>query len=125
MITQRYRDRYSAHDAMTDEERTAARALTNASWIKTFPEKRYVDAGSDLILTTGNGSGPKLADIDTRTPGMVEAWRRRIEKARREIERHTRETDIRMMAESITDEQLHSDIEVIRQWANSLRKLPK
>jgi hypothetical protein len=56
-------------------------------------------------------------------PITVPAWRERIEKAKRDIEKHKSEQRVQLLAEQLTDEALKKDIEVIRAWANSLKQI--
>jgi hypothetical protein len=55
-------------------------------------------------------------------PFTVPAWRERINKAKRDIEKHKSEQRVQLLAETITDETIFSEIEVIRKWARSLRQ---
>jgi hypothetical protein len=55
-------------------------------------------------------------------PITVPAWRERIEKAKRDIEKHKSEQRVQLLAEHLTDETILSEIEVIRKWARSLRQ---
>ncbi len=56
-------------------------------------------------------------------PITVPAWRERIEKAKRDIEKHKSEQRVQLLAEQLTDDALKKDIEVIRAWANSLKQI--
>jgi PAS domain-containing protein len=60
---------------------------------------------------------------DERKPITVPAWRERIEKAKRDIEKHRSEQRVQLLAESIPDETILSEIEVIRTWARSLKQI--
>lgn len=62
---------------------------------------------------------PNGMAIDDRKPGQVPAWRRRVEKAKEDIRQHQRQFAVRLLAESITDEQARAAAERIRTWANS------
>jgi hypothetical protein len=53
-------------------------------------------------------------------PITVPAWRERIEKAKRDIEKHKSEQRVQLLAEQLTDETIFLEIEAIRQWARSL-----
>jgi hypothetical protein len=55
-------------------------------------------------------------------PITVPAWRERIEKAKRDIEKHKSEQRVQLLAEQLTDETIFLEIEAIRQWARSLRQ---
>jgi hypothetical protein len=55
-------------------------------------------------------------------PITVPAWRERIAKAKRDIEKHKSEQRVQLLAEELTDETIFSEIEVIRKWARSLRQ---
>ena len=57
---------------------------------------------------------PNGLPVDTRNPDQVPAWRRRVEKARRDIEAGDRKWRIMDMAEEITDEQFEV-------WFSSMR----
>jgi hypothetical protein len=52
----------------------------------------------------------------------VLAWNDRVAKAKRDIEKHKAEQRVQLLAEDISDETIISEIEVIRQWARSLRQ---
>jgi hypothetical protein len=65
---------------------------------------------------------PNGLPIDHREPSEVPAWRQRIEKAKRDIEKHKSEQRVQLLAEQLTDEAILSEIEVIRKWARSLRQ---
>jgi hypothetical protein len=58
---------------------------------------------------------PNGLPIDMRLPGECEHWRRRIEKAKRDIETWNRDIAIQQRSESITDDEF--DI-----WFNTLTK---
>ncbi len=49
-------------------------------------------------------------------------WRARIEKAKRDIEKHKSEQRVQLLAEQLTDETIFLEIEAIRKWARSLRQ---
>jgi hypothetical protein len=55
-------------------------------------------------------------------PITVPAWRQRIEKAKRDIEKHKSEQRVQLLAESISDETILLEIEAIRTWARSLQQ---
>ena len=58
---------------------------------------------------------PNGLPIDTREPGECESWRRRVEKAKRDIEAWNRGVAIQQRAEAITDDEF--DI-----WFDTLKK---
>ena len=56
-------------------------------------------------------------------PITVPAWRTRIDKAKRDIEKHKSEQRVQLLAESISIEDVRKGLEVLRSWANSLRQI--
>ncbi|TXH43690.1 MAG: hypothetical protein E6Q97_33740 [Desulfurellales bacterium] len=60
---------------------------------------------------------------DERKPITVDSWRNRIDKANADIRKHKSEQRVLLLAEQLTEESLLKDIEAIRIWANSLRKI--
>lgn len=64
----------------------------------------------------------RYRDEEEPKPITVPAWRARIEKARRDIEKHKSEQRVQLLAESISDDQILTEIEAIRTWANSLKQ---
>lgn len=64
----------------------------------------------------------RYRDKEELNPIAVPAWRARIDKAKRDIEKHKSEQRVQFLAESISDEQILTEIEVIRRWANSLKQ---
>ncbi len=65
---------------------------------------------------------PNGLPIDHRKPAEVPAWNDRVDKAKRDIEKHRSEQRVQLLAEQLTDETIISEIEVIRTWARSLRQ---
>ena len=65
---------------------------------------------------------PNGLPIDHRQPADVPAWNDRVAKAMRDIEKHKSEQRVQLLAETIPDEQIFSEIEVIREWARSLQQ---
>jgi hypothetical protein len=57
---------------------------------------------------------------DERKPITHPMWRARIEKAKRDIEKHKSEQRVQVLAEQLTDETIFLEIEAIRKWARSL-----
>ena len=55
-------------------------------------------------------------------PITAPAWRARIDKAKRDIEKHKSEQRVQLLAEDLSDETILSEIEAIRSWANSLKQ---
>jgi hypothetical protein len=60
--------------------------------------------------------------IDTRKPDQCEAWRRMRDKAKADIEKWNATNRLREVAAAITTEELTQTLEIMRTWANSLRK---
>ena len=56
-------------------------------------------------------------------PITVPAWRARIDKAKRDIEKHKAEQRVLRLAEQMTIEEVLLDVEKIRTWAHSLLKI--
>ena len=108
-----YRDRYAAMAAMSDEDRAAARALSTASFEKTFPPLLVEFAGGALQYSP---HGPLTDPIEqiTRSPHECPAWVRRREKARREIAEHKAHIDtIERLARMLeVDEETESTVVV-------------
>jgi len=65
----------------------------------------------------------RYRDEDESKLITVPAWRERIEKAKRDIQKHKSEQRVQLLAEQLTDDALKKDIEVIRAWANSLKQI--
>lgn len=65
---------------------------------------------------------PNGLPIDHRQPADVPSWNDRVSKAKRDIEKHKSEQRVQLLAETISDEQIITEIEAIRQWARSLRQ---
>ena len=65
---------------------------------------------------------PNGLPIDHRQPEEVPAWNERVAKAKRDIEKHRSEQRVQLLAEVISDEQILTEIEAIRRWANSLKQ---
>ena len=61
---------------------------------------------------------PNGMPLDTRKPGDCEHWRRRVAKAKRDIEDWNRDIAITRAAEAITDEDLELFISEIRKFQN-------
>ena len=120
---QRYRSRYAAEVPVSDEARSATWAAVNAAMVRLFGPPRNADGfAGGVILRVSNGTPPDPETVNCDGPGMSEAWRRRIAKARKESREWSAEIRVRELAAEITTEQLNNDIEEIRTWANSLRK---
>jgi hypothetical protein len=64
---------------------------------------------------------PNGLPIDHRHPAEVPAWSDRIAKAKRDIEQHKSEQRVKLLAESISVDEVKKGIEVLKAWANSLR----
>ena len=64
----------------------------------------------------------KYREEEPLKPITVPAWRARIEKAKQDIEKHKSEQRVQLLAESISGDQILTEIEVIRRWANSLKQ---
>lgn len=62
-------------------------------------------------------------DQEESKPITVPAWRARIGKAKRDIEKHKAEQRVLRLAEQMTIEEVLLDVEKIRTWANSLLKI--
>lgn len=65
----------------------------------------------------------RYRDEEPSKPITVPAWRARIEKAKRDIEKHKSEQRVQFLAESISIEEVRKGLEVLRSWANSLRQI--
>jgi hypothetical protein len=65
---------------------------------------------------------PNGLPIDTRRPGDCEHWRKRVDKAKRDIEHSRFWAGVQSCAEEFTDEQIFEDLEIIRTWARSLQR---
>ena len=99
-------------------------------------DRRCSDRGS-FGMTSGDSMHLGLRDynqpypcpnglpLDMRLPGECEHWRRRVEKAKRFIGEWNSEQRVRSVADSITDEEILSDIEVIRQWQHLQKQAPQ
>jgi hypothetical protein len=92
-------------------------------------------AGQSYGLTAGDTfhqgmrgppAGGKAHDfgllIDTRKPDECEAWRRMRDKAKADIDKWNKTYRLREVAAAITTEELAQTLEIMRTWANSLRK---
>jgi hypothetical protein len=66
---------------------------------------------------------PNGLPLDLRQPGDCEHWRRRVAKARRFIGEWNSEQRVLSLAESLSIDDVKKGIEVLRQWANSLRQI--
>jgi hypothetical protein len=66
---------------------------------------------------------PNGLPIDTRQPADCEHWRRRVDKARQFIGEWNSEQRVMSLAESLSIDDVKKGIEVLRQWANSLRQI--
>lgn len=66
---------------------------------------------------------PNGLPIDHRQPADAPAWNDRVEKAKRDIEKHKSEQRVQLLAESISIEDVRKGLEVLRSWANSLRQI--
>jgi hypothetical protein len=66
---------------------------------------------------------PNGLGLSERKLSESPAWRRRIAKARRDAEDWSATIALRDMAAQITIDEIQHDIEEIRTWANSLRKV--
>jgi hypothetical protein len=79
----------------------------NEAMTRLFGPPRNADGFAGVvILRVSNGTPPDPEGANCDGPGMSEAWRKRIAKARKEIAEHRHEIDIKTMAEAITDEQM-------------------
>ena len=123
MTDDRYRSRYAPQPTSSDEDRMKAWAEVNAVWERFMPSRRGESIGSGgLILHSSNGSKVTAEHVNTDGPGMSIAWRRMVDKARKEIAEHEAKWMVRDIAAEITTEELQHDLLEIRTWANSLRK---
>lgn len=121
-MSDRYRDRYAGQIETSDDRRLQAKADVAQAMSKLFGDRPSIAADS---WTVGNmayihENGMLMLDYP---PRESPAWRRRIEKARREIAEHTAQIRLRELADSITMQEIQNDLQEIRAWANSLRKL--
>jgi hypothetical protein len=88
-VDDRYRSRYAAEDPVSEEVRSAVWAEVQAAMERTFGARRYTEGfNGGEIHRTSNGTPSGIEPLNRDGPGMSAAWRRRIEKARREIEEH-------------------------------------
>jgi hypothetical protein len=99
-------------------------------------DRRCIDRGS-YGMTAGDSMALGLRDynqpypcpnglpLDMREPGDCEHWRKRIEKAKRFIGEWNSENRVREVADSITDEEILLEIEVVRQWQQSRKQTPQ
>lgn len=60
--------------------------------------------------------------IDKRRPDECEGWRAMIDKAKADIEKWNATNRLREVAAAITTEELTHTLEIMRTWANSLRR---
>ena len=65
---------------------------------------------------------PNGLPLDARLPGECEHWRKRVEKAKRFIGEWNSEQRVRSVADSITDEEILLEIEIVRQWQHSQKQ---
>ena len=109
-----YRNRFAAMDAMTDEDRAAARALSTASFEKTFPPRRRESVGGGALQYSPHGPITDPIEQITRSPHQCEAWVRMREKARRDIAEHKAHIDtIERLARMLeVDEETESTVVV-------------
>ena len=123
MSAERYQSRNAAEPPISDEGRSQARRDVIAAMAKLFPPRPYRGAASGgVILRVSNGTPSDLEEVNCDGPGMSPAWRRRMEKVKREIAGHSTEIRVREMAERITLEEIQNDLQEIRAWANSLQR---
>jgi hypothetical protein len=66
---------------------------------------------------------PNGLPIDLRQPADCEHWRRRVDKARRDIERWNSDQRVELLAETVSLDEVRKGLEVLKAWANSLRQI--
>jgi hypothetical protein len=66
---------------------------------------------------------PNGLPIDLRQPADCEHWRRRVDKARRDIERWNSDQRVELLAETVSLDEVKKGLEVLKAWANSLRQI--
>ena len=102
MTPQQFEETYSQFRAMVfagPESMAAAEKSVTAAMDATFGIRRYTTTEGWLVGgIEGNG------EVNQNGPRSSQAWRQRIDKARREISEHESEFRVREMAEAITDE---------------------
>jgi hypothetical protein len=62
---------------------------------------------------------PNGLPIDRRTPGETQWWRDRIERARQWIEMCRQSTERDLLAEQLTEDDVHQALERLIQWEQS------
>ena len=65
---------------------------------------------------------PNGLGLSERALSESPAWRRRIEKARKDAAEWSAEIRVRELAATITVDEIQQDLQEIRIWANSLRR---
>jgi hypothetical protein len=117
----RYRSRYAAEDPVSEEVRSAVWAEVQAAMERTFGAQRYTEGfNGGEIHRTSNGTPSGIEPLNRDGPGMSAAWRRRIEKARRDAAEHDREIRIRVAAAEIELTSIIEDVRTIKKWLTSL-----
>jgi hypothetical protein len=96
-------------------------------------DRRCIDRGS-YGMTSGDSMALGLRDynqpypcpnglpLDARQPGDCEHWRKRVAKAKLFITDWDKENRVRSVADSITDEEILLEIEIVRQWQHSQKQ---
>lgn len=108
-------------DEWTDEADQQARADVSRAMLQTFGNGRSLAADSWTVGGMGYIHENGMSMLDT-LPRESPSWRRRIEKAKRDITTHAAEIRVSELAAVITIEEIENDIKEIRRWANSLSK---
>ena len=122
MTDQYYRElRYPAPDIdnRTPEEAAAIRTAVDAAFLRTFDDGKSHSA-DEYIAGNMGWITHNEHEMDRRTPQDCPVWNARIEKARRDIAEFEAEQRLRIVAESITEQEILQEIEVIRKWVKSL-----
>jgi len=117
MTDDRYRNRYAPQPTSSDEERAATLAEVNAVWERFMPSRRGESiGGGGLILKSSNGSAVTAEHVNTDGPGMWIAWRRMVEKARKEIAEHSQRIDWKETREAAHCEWSSDDVAWLKEF---------
>jgi hypothetical protein len=107
---------------MSDEDRLQARRDVIAAMAATFGVKKYRegDDGGGAGWTSGiGGTGNGMATL-SMVPSDSPAWRRRMEKARREIAEHKKHIDWQETVDRVHRSITVGDISELKQFCEGL-----
>lgn len=120
-MSDRYQSRYAAESPGRDESRSQVWAEVNEAMTRLFGPPRNADGfAGGVILRVSNGTPPDPEVVNCDGPGMSEAWRKRIEKARKDAAEHTWHIDWQETVDRVHESITVDDISELKQFCEGL-----